>query len=88
MAWYWERDSSQGSAQLDQTNVGMDLETFQSWLSFLFLQCQLILPFFLISKSAPNTIPRDTISKLVGTGKLDKLSKNDVVIASSQVSKE
>lgn len=53
MVWYWERDTSQGSAQLDQTNVGMDLEIFQSWLSFLFLQCQLILPFFLISKSAP-----------------------------------
>ena len=79
MACYWERDTSQGSAQLDQTNVGMDLETFQSWLSFLFFQCQLILPFFLISKSAPNTIPRDTVSKLVGTGKLDKLSKNDVI---------
>lgn len=79
MAWYWERDTFQGSAQLDQTNVGMDLEIFQSWLSFLFLQCQLILPFFLISKFAPNTIPRDTISKLMGTGKLDTLRKNDVI---------
>lgn len=79
MVWYWERDTSQGSAQLDQTNVGMDLEIFQSWLSLLFLQCQLILPFVLISKSAPNTIPRDTISKLVGTGKLDTLRKNDAV---------
>ena len=79
MAWYWERDTSQGSAQLDQTNVGMDLEIFQSWLSFLFLQCQLILPFFLISKSAPNTTPRDTISKLVGTRKLHTLRKNDVI---------